>query len=297
MIPIIYTLYILYLLHMKKAFLSVLLLVVTWLPALSQTYDEWCERAVTATEQDSLERAEYCIRQALKLEPANVRNALLFSNLGTIQRSQHRYEQALESYRLALNIAPMSVPILMNHATLSLEMGQDDKARADYSQVIELEPHNVEALLMRAYIYMNRRDYKFARLDYDTLLKVDPRHYSARLGLATLHQREARYGEALKVLEGMLADKGGSTPYAPRELAVVYVSRAGVELDMRNTDLALMDLDEAIRLDPEQVEAYLMRGRVYLMQEKKTQAKRDLEKAVSLGVPQSEVRELLRQCR
>lgn len=40
-----------------------------------------------------------------------------------------------------------------------------------------------------------------------------------------------------------------------------------------------------------------MRGRVYLMQEKKTQAKRDLEKAVSLGVPQSEVRELLRQCR
>ena len=281
MIPIIYTLYILYLLHMKKAFLSVLLLVVTWLPALSQTYDEWCERAVTATEQDSLERAEYCIRQALKLEPANARNALLFSNLGTIQRSQHRYEQALESYRLGLKIAPMSVPILMNHATLSLEMGQDDKARADYSQVIELEPHNVEALLMRAYIYMNRRDYKFARLDYDTLLKVDPRHYSARLGLATLHQREARYGEALKVLEGMLAD----------------VARAGVELDMRNTDLALMDLDEAIRLDPEQVEAYLMRGRVYLMQEKKTQAKRDLEKAVSLGVPQSEVRELLRQCR
>ena len=122
---------------MRKIVLSILLTLVSCLTALSQTYDEWCERAVAATEQDSLELAEKCIRQALKLEPANPRNALLFSNLGTIQRSQRRYEQALESYRLALNMAPMSVPILMNHATLSLELGHNDKARADYSQVIE----------------------------------------------------------------------------------------------------------------------------------------------------------------
>ena len=282
---------------MRKIVLSIFLTLVSCLTALSQTYDEWCERAVAATEQDSLELAEKCIRQALKLEPANPRNALLFSNLGTIQRSQRRYEQALESYRLALNMAPMSVPILMNHATLSLELGQNDKARADYSQVIELEPHNVEALLMRAYIYMQQRDYNFARLDYDTLLKVDPQNYSARLGLATLCQREVRYDEALVVLDGMLADKGGTRPYTTGELATVCVARAGVELDMLKPDQALLDLDEAIRLDPRQSEAYLMRGRVHLMLKKKTLARRDLEKAVSLGVPQSEVRELMNQCK
>ena len=282
---------------MKKIVLSLLLAVASSLPALSQTYDEWCERAVAATEQDSLARAEECILQALKLEPSNPRNALLFSNLGTIQRIQRRYEQALESYRLALNMAPMSVPILMNHATLSLEMGQNDKARADYSQVIELEPHNREALLMRAYIYMQQRDYKFARLDYDTLLKVDPQSYGGRLGLATLCQREARYEEALLVLGGMLSDKGGTTPYTAGEMAAVRVARAGVELDMLKPDQALLDLDEAIRLDPRQSEAYLMRGRVHLMLEKKALAKRDLEKAVSLGIPQSEVRELMSRCK
>ena len=282
---------------MKKTILSILLGVAVCLPVMSQTYDEWCERAVTATEQDSLGVAEECIRQALKLEPANPRNALLFSNLGTIQRSQRRYEQALESYRLALNMAPMSVPILMNHATLSLEMGHDDKARVDCSQVIELNPHHTEALLMRAYIYMRQRDYKFARLDYDTLLKVEPQNYSGRLGLATLCQREARYDEALVVLDGMLADKGGATPYTAGELAAVRVARAGVELDMLKPDQALLDLDEAIRLDPRQSEAYLMRGRVHLMLEKKSQARRDLEKAVSLGIPQSEVRELMSRCK
>lgn len=282
---------------MKKFALSVLLTLIPCLSVLSQTYDEWCERAVVATEEDSLELAEKCIRQALQLEPANPRNALLFSNLGTIQRSRHRYEQALESYRMALNMAPMSVPILMNHATLSLELGQNDKARADYSQVIEIEPHNMEALLMRAYIYMQQRDYKFARLDYDTLLKIDPQHYNVRLGLAALCQREIRYDEALVVLAGMLADKGGTTPYTTDELAAVRVARAGVELDMLKPDQALLDLDEAIRLDPRQSEAYLMRGRVHLMLKKKALAKRDLEKAVSLGVPQSEVRELMNQCK
>lgn len=282
---------------MKRVIVSSFLAVFFALPVLSQTYNELCERAVVATEQDSLQQAEEYIRQALKLEPSNPHNALLFSNLGTIQRRQHRYEFAMESYQMALNIAPMSIPILMNHASLSLEMGHDDKARADYSQVLEFEPHNREALLMRAYIYMQQRNYKEARQDYDTLLKVDPQSYTGRLGLATLCQRESRHVDALKVLDEMLADKGGTMAYSSAELAVIYVARAGVELDMKKTDLALMDLDEAIRLDPEQAEAYLMRGQVYLLQKKKSMAKRDLEKAVSLGIPQSEVRALMRQCK
>lgn len=280
---------------MKKITFSFLLAAFFILPAAAQTYNELCERAVAATEQDSLQQAESYIRQALQLEPANPHNALLFSNLGTIQRRQHRYELALESYRMALNIAPMSIPILMNHATLALELGEDDKARADYSQVLEFDPHNREALLMRAYIYMQQRSYKLARQDYDTLLKVEPQSYSGRLGLATLCQRDTKYDEALMVLDGMLADKGGATPYTPHELAVIYVARAGVELDMLKSNLAMLDLEKAIQLDPSQAEAYLMRGRIYLLQKKKAQAKQDFEKAVSLGVPQSEVRDLMRQ--
>ena len=64
----------------------------------SQTYQELCDRAVTYTEQDSLPQAEDYIRRALKLEPGKSPiMPLLFSNLGTIQRRQSQYEQALES--------------------------------------------------------------------------------------------------------------------------------------------------------------------------------------------------------
>lgn len=162
---------------MKKLIFSFFLCGATMFPAFSQTYQELSERAVAATEQDSLSLAEKYIEQALKMEPANPHNALLFSNLGTIQRRQHRYEQALDSYTLALNIAPRAIPALMNRAALYLELGKDDLARIDYSLVLDIESDNQEALLMRAYIYMRQRNYNFAKSDYERLLKLAPRSY------------------------------------------------------------------------------------------------------------------------
>lgn len=283
---------------MKRFLISFLLCGAALFPAFSQTYQELSGRAVAATEQDSLSLAEKYIEQALKLEPANPRNALLFSNLGTIQRRQHRYEQALESYSLALNIAPRAVPILMNRAALYLELGKEDLARIDYSLVLDMESDNREALLMRAYIYMRQRNYSFAKSDYERLLKLAPQSYNGRLGLATLEQKEGKYEAALSILNALMAETGGeASSLTDSQVAVLYVARAGVEQDMKHADLALMDLEEAIKLDPSQAEAYLIRGQIYLSQKKKDLAKRDFEKAIALGVPQSDLRDLLSQCR
>ena len=64
---------------------------------------------------------------------------------------------------------------------------------------------------------------------------------------------------------------------------------------MQHVDLAMIDLEEALKLNPSQTEAYLMRGQMYLSQKKKNLAKQDFEKAMSLGVPQADLRGLLQQ--
>lgn len=179
-------------------------------------------------------------------------NALLFSNLGLVQRKLGRYNDAVESYTYALNIAPLAVPILLNRAAIYLEQGMQDKAYVDYCQVMDVDKKNTEALLMRAYIYMLRRDYKGARLDYQRLLEIDPKNYNGRLGLATLEQKEGKFRESLDLLNQLLVE-------FPED-AVLYVARADVERDMKHEDLALVDLDEAIRLAPNSVDAYLLRG-------------------------------------
>ncbi|MBR8720947.1 hypothetical protein IX307_002125 [Bacteroides pyogenes] len=66
---------------------------------------------------------------------------------------------------------------------------------------------------------------------------------------------------------------------------------------MRHEDLALVDLDEAIRLNDSLVDAYLLRGSIYLSRKKKAAAKADFEKAIALGVPPSDLYEQLRQCK
>ena len=70
----------------------------------AQTYDQLAARAVEAAERDSLELSEKLFEEALKLEPANMRNSMLFSNLGTVQHRLGKIDKAIESYTLGLNL-------------------------------------------------------------------------------------------------------------------------------------------------------------------------------------------------
>lgn len=255
----------------------------------AQTYQQLSEKAVEAIEKDSLHQAEELLLKALKLEPKNAKNALLFSNLGLVQRRLGQYDKALDSYSYALNLAPTAVPILLDRAAIYMEMGKTDRAYADYCQVLDEDKLNKEALLMRAYIYVIRRDYSAARMDYNRLLEIDPQSYSGCLGLATLEQKDGKFREALNILNKMIVER----PEDP----TLYVARADVEREMQHEDLAIVDLEEALRLNASLADAYLLRGSIYLTQKKKTLAKMDFEKAISLGVPPSDLHEQLQQCK
>ena len=125
---------------MKRLFFLFCLLMLFVRPSAAQTYEQLCERAAIAIERDSLDVAEQAIRAALRLDPANGRNALLFANLGTVQRLRGQLPEALESYTYALNMAPRNVPILLDRAAILLELGEADKARIDYSLALDIQP-------------------------------------------------------------------------------------------------------------------------------------------------------------
>ena len=232
----------------------------TW----AQTYDDFVEKSLNAIEADSLLAAENYIRQAIEAEPDNPINAMLLSNLGTIQRRRQQYEQALDSYTQALHITPNSIPILLNRATVYLELSKNGLAKQDYSAVIALRPNHEEALLMRAYILMNQKNYEDAKKDYETLLQNNPLHFNAKLGLATLLQKMAHYDEAHIILTGMITQASDEDNVDKRQLAMLYVARAGVENDLKHVEQALLDLELAIKLDKNFSDAHLLRGQIYL---------------------------------
>lgn len=252
----------------------------------AQTYDELIVKAMDAVEKDSLYQAEELFKKALQLEPANMKNALLFSNLGTIQRRMAKNKEALESYTLALNLTPYSITMLLNRASLYLEMDFLDKAYVDYCNVIDLDEKNTEALQFRAYIYMRRREYLEARNDYQRLLETMPDDKTARIGMAMVNQKLQRYRESLEEFNRLIVDY-------PKDVNLLK-ARAELEVEMNTSDLALLDLENAVRLAPNDAEIYVMCGEIYLSQGRKREAYVAFEKAIELGVPRSQLQDKLK---
>ena len=72
---------------MKRFFLFIVCLSAIMI-GKAQSYNEVVEKAMDYTFKDSLSQAEQLFRKALKMDPSNARNALLFSNLGTVLKRQ-----------------------------------------------------------------------------------------------------------------------------------------------------------------------------------------------------------------
>ena len=257
------------------------------LPA--QDYNKLVEEAMACAQQDSLVRAEQLFREALRLDPKNARNALLFSNLGTVLKRQGKADEAIEAYTMALNITPYATAMLLNRAALYLEKGLTEKAYIDYCNVIDLIPEDREARFFRAYIYMQRRQYKEARIDYNVLLGKDLKNKSARIGLAMLDQKEGKFIAATESLNQLIEEY-------PEDASLLKM-RANVELEQGFADAALIDLEAASALESADADIYVMMGDIYVQQKKKAQARQAYGRAVELGIPALRLEEKIKQCK
>lgn len=255
----------------------------------SENYNRIVDKAMACTFKDSLAQAEALFKQALKIDPSNARNALLFSNLGTVQKRMGKLDEAIESYTMALNITPYSTSILLNRGTLYLDKGMNSKAYVDFCNVIDLIPENIEARLYRAYIYMDRHDFEEARIDYNVIIGKDPKHKAARIGLVLLDQYEGKLVSAREALNMLISDYPDD--------ASLLVMRANIDLQRNYPESAIIDLESALKLNPNDGETYTQLGDVYLAVKNKGKAKAAYEKAISLGIPRPALQDRLKQCR
>lgn len=277
-------------LHIEmKRFLSLLVLSFSLSVAGAQTYESYIEQGLAAAQKKHYDEAIEQFRQALRTSPDDIRNALTYANIAHIQELQGEQMKALNSYDMALGIAPLNVPILKSQADLLLTMGNLSKALLNYSKIIDVAPNNVDALLNRAYIYQQQHNYQNAKTDYERLLTLQPDNYAALLGVAILFQNANKPQEAISRLT-LLIDQ-----YP--EKAELYSIRAEIEAEAHQPELAIMDLDKAISLDPENKNIILTRAYLHLKEGRKYQAKQDFQRAIQLGVPQVQLKEELKQCK
>lgn len=255
----------------------------------AQNYHEVIDKAMAYTMKDSLVQAEELFKQALKMDPVNARNALLFSNLGTVQKRMGKVDDAIASYSMALNITPYATSIILNRAALYLDKGLKDKAYIDYCNVIDLLPENEEARLFRAYIYMSRRQYDEARVDYNVIIGKNPSHKSARIGLVLIDQNVGKFIAAQNGLNLLVND-------FPEDVSLLKM-RANLEIEQNYLDAALADLEAAARLEVKDAETFCQIGDVCLLLHKKGEARKAFEKAITLGISRAMLQDKLKACK
>lgn len=222
-----------------------------------------------------------------------MRSALSFTlalaSLSSIAQERSHLRDSLSKALETLAYHPDSVDLILKKASWNIELGQWQYAKDSYDDVLRLEPYNPAALFFRAYANEKLNRLNFARLDYETLLTIVPGNFEAQLGLALLNFKDKHFTEAMDMANRLVNQFPDS--------AVAYAARAGMERERGMTELAEYDYTEALRRDSANTDYLLSRADLRIQLRMWDDARRDLDKLVALGIPQSSLKAFYRRLR
>ncbi len=251
----------------------------------TSAYNALLDSVQQATDAQQWSRAEQFIKQMVALDPTNVNNSLLLSNLGTVQRMQGKFDDALRSYNMALDMTPNAVAILTNRGVLHIQRGELDAADADLQRVVERDAQNEEALFWLAFIAMNRGQADVATSRLDEILAFNPRSVQALEGKALLAKATGDYTNALSLYTQLLETA---------QDADYYANRADCALMLRNLSQASEDIQSALNINPDDGYLYLLRAKLNKMRFNFDDMDRDIKLAEQHGIDPEEIQNSLK---
>lgn len=260
------------------------------LPAFAQndsisTYDGWITASFDALDEDNNQRAEQCLKNAMRLEPANPQNGLLFVNLGTIQRRLGKLQDAEISYTCAISLLEENTVAYSTRASLYAEIEQYQKAIDDYSVVISRNPEDEDALYERALCRLMNNDTIGARLDLETIDKFNPKSAKSRLGMAMVYKAMGENAMAVELYDALIKAN-------PKSWSLLR-DRAEVYFFSKRLGAAMLDIDKSIQMNGRDPLSYFLRAKIRWAKGDREYARRDLNRAIELGLPQSAAADLI----
>lgn len=184
---------------------------------------------------------------------------------------------------------PRSTDLRLKKAAVNIELNQWEYAIEEYGNVLRLDQRNLAALFYRAYALNTLRRYGEARADYEAFLQIAPINMEARLGLATVLENLGRTTDAL--------DELNRTVQMFPDAAVVYAARALLESKLHQVEPALYDWTEAISRDPSNTGYVISKVDLLLQYNRRREARRELDEAISRGEPRNNLKEWVDRCR
>lgn len=172
-----------------------------------------------------------------------------------------------------------SIDEQLKEAGAMIEQEHWNSAVDIYTNVLKEKPKNAAALFFRAYAYEQMGRYALSRKDYEMFLKQAPFNYEGLLGLALLNQKDKRFTDAYDQINNLIEMYPDS--------ASAYMARAGMEKEQDMILPCIYDWGEVIKRDSLCPDHYVNRAELLIDVKRFFEAEEDLNKAVSLGMPES----------
>lgn len=260
---------------MKKIFIIIFFLVgILNSEAENSRYLLLVDSAENYIKRESWEKAEILLIEAMREEPANFHNAMLFSNLGLVRENTGNIEGAIEAYRLGLSISPGSTVLLNNKGRLLLEKKDYGEALECIEKSLTIDSSQQFPLLMRALINEKEGNFNEAGNDYNRLIELDSLNVSALIGLGRLAEHKGDFHSAYKLYNRALEIN---------DTEEIRSSIILLKINAQNYSEASEEIRKALELYPDSGELYLWRGLLHKLNYRNQEAEADRKNALAHG--------------
>lgn len=210
------------------------------------------ERGLAYVRKGDPDRAMADCDRAVEISPQDGGGQLCRSRAHFAKGDRQR---ALAELDQTMPIKPRSLSFYYFRADSFSQLDELDRAIADYDRIIELNPRSRSVYGCRGVAYARKGDYDRAIADYNQAIQL-------------AHQAQGKPGDRQTQVEGQDAEPisasvaGESIVFASgdgpvlRARGVAYVAKGDL-------DHAIVDFDEAIRLNPKDEETISNRGNAY----------------------------------
>lgn len=197
--------------------------------------------------------------------------------LGSDLLTRARYSQAIQAFDRAIGMNNSADAHILRARAYRLS-GDSKNSRRDYDFALKLQPENGAALLGLGKLSFDEKNYKKA-IDYFTSCirfstGNQQRLLEARNSLASAYMCDGRFERAAEVYEDI--------SYSNDKDAGALLNSARCWLALHRIDLAVQDCTKALKIQPNSIEALLVRASCYTEGFDRTNAQKDLDLAVKL---------------
>lgn len=173
---------------------------------------------------------------------------------GTVLGRANRNQEAIADFNKAISLDPNYAQAYANRGVVHRQMRRLEAALADFNKALEIDPTYVPAWVGRGIVYRQQGQARSAFDDFNKAIALKPDNAQAYHNRGLLYQSQKQHNYAIDDFTTAVGLSRTAEPLVARALSYIAIN---------DFKAAASDLDDAVQMEPESLQAWTARGLAY----------------------------------